>query len=214
MIHAYNELYLSDAMQNLGEAMEFASLGCHYSLDEFWDMFALSDFAVQFASGAPNVVSGISGTELALKVLLKAGVTPPTMQALVVYEATPEFWCGWILAYYQWHSGRSFSDIHSWLSMRELEERYNTLHEATEEKCFTVMNVIAKTHFHSTILQRKRRNLKMTQAELAEKAGINLRTLQQYENRSKNINRAAGETLLALARTLGCRMEDLLEYGD
>jgi DNA-binding Xre family transcriptional regulator len=42
---------------------------------------------------------------------------------------------------------------------------------------------------------------------------VNLRTIQQYETRSKDINKAAGKTLLSLARALSCRIEDLLEYG-
>ena len=41
---------------------------------------------------------------------------------------------------------------------------------------------------------------------------MNLHTLQQYEIRAKNISKAAGITLLALARALGCGVEDLLEY--
>lgn len=41
---------------------------------------------------------------------------------------------------------------------------------------------------------------------------MNLRTLQQYEIRAKDINKAAGATLLSLSRALGCRVEDLLEY--
>ena len=53
-----------------------------------------------------------------------------------------------------------------------------------------------------------------SQRELAEKVGVNLRTLQQYEIRAKDINKAAGATLLALAKVLGCRMEDLLEYDN
>ena len=57
---------------------------------------------------------------------------------------------------------------------------------------------------------RKRRGI--TQKELAEKSGVNLRTLQEYDNRAMDINRATGGTLTALSRALGCQMEDLLEY--
>ena len=59
---------------------------------------------------------------------------------------------------------------------------------------------------------RKKQNL--SQEQLAEKVGVNLRTLQQYEIRAKDINKAAGVTLLALAKVLGCRVEDLLEYDN
>ena len=62
---------------------------------------------------------------------------------------------------------------------------------------------------HSYDMIRESREL--TQKELSEKAGVNLRTLQQYEIRAKNINRAAASTLMALSKTLGCRIEDLLE---
>ena len=48
--------------------------------------------------------------------------------------------------------------------------------------------------------------------ELAEKSGVNLRTLQEYDNRAMDINRATGSTLTALSRALGCQVEDLLQY--
>ena len=47
---------------------------------------------------------------------------------------------------------------------------------------------------------------------LAEKSGVSLRMIQQYEQRAKDINRASGTNLFALARTLGCNMEDLMEF--
>lgn len=53
-----------------------------------------------------------------------------------------------------------------------------------------------------------------TQRELSEKSGVNLRTIQQYERRSRDINKAAGATLRALSIALSCRIEDLLEYHD
>lgn len=48
--------------------------------------------------------------------------------------------------------------------------------------------------------------------ELAEKVGVNLRTLPKYKIRAKDINIAAGVNLLALAKALDSRVEDLLEY--
>ena len=48
--------------------------------------------------------------------------------------------------------------------------------------------------------------------ELAGRSGVKLRTIQQYEMRAKNINKAAAETLQQLAQVLLCSIEDLLEY--
>lgn len=56
---------------------------------------------------------------------------------------------------------------------------------------------------------RKGRN--MTQVQLAESSGVNLRTLQDYEQGSKDINKVAGITLYKLAQALECKIEDLLE---
>ena len=52
----------------------------------------------------------------------------------------------------------------------------------------------------------------LSQVALAEKSGVSLRAIQQYEQRCKDINHGQGASLYRLAQTLGCRIEDLLEY--
>lgn len=51
----------------------------------------------------------------------------------------------------------------------------------------------------------------MSQSKLAEVSGVNLRTLQYYEQGYKDINKAQGITLLKLSQALECTIEDLLE---
>ena len=60
-------------------------------------------------------------------------------------------------------------------------------------------------------LQILRKNCGLSQKSLSEKSGVNLRTLQQYEIRAKDLNKAAVETLLALATVIGCSITDLME---
>ena len=50
-----------------------------------------------------------------------------------------------------------------------------------------------------------------SQAQLAQLSGVPLRTIQQYEQRQKDINKAQTKTLFQLARTLKCDMEHLIE---
>ena len=50
-----------------------------------------------------------------------------------------------------------------------------------------------------------------TQAELAKRSGVSLRSIQMYEQRNKDTNKASAETLLRLSKVLGCTMEDLME---
>lgn len=212
MIRAYAEQYLSDAMQNLGEAFDYAVNACKVEMTEFMELFIASGYAEAFGNGAPKFVSGLSGTELVMSMLEKTGIRQTFPDPINGLDRSPEYWCGWILAYYQWHTGRTFKNIAEYLSMAELLKLYPTLHEAAEDKFVDTVNAIISRKCVSTRLQLQRKKCGYSQRVLAEKSGIKLRTIQQYEMRAKEINKAAVSTLIALAATLGCRIEDLLEY--
>ena len=130
--------------------------------------------------------------------------------ALVRYDADASYWCGYMAAYYQWRRNLPFGEIFhavpyaTWLVM------YPALHTASEEKLAEVLDGELLRLRTRTRLQEYRRHLKMSQKELAEASGVNLRTLQQYENGDKEIGRAAAESVIALAQVLHCRPERLL----
>lgn len=212
MTHAYDTEYLDDAMRNLGEAVDYAVNACRLKADDFMGMFIVSSLAVQFEKGVPRVISGMSGTELVWETLQQSGVRKKMPEPQIDYEYSPAYWCGWILAYYQWYTGRSFKDILSCISMEEIEKLYPALHESPEDKFIDVVNRRISNRKFPTKLQTLRKTAGYSQRELSERSGVNLRTLQQYESRAKDMNKAAGRILSALARTLGCSMEDLLEY--
>ena len=212
MIHAYSENYLDDAMRNLGEAFDFAHTVCRLDLDSFFAMFINSGIADLFGNGHPKYVAGLSGTELAMEVMRKSGLNPDGLQAQVEYDYSPEYWTGWALAYFQWFTKRPFKNIAECVTLAEILQLYPTLHEASEEKFVETLNCLIHNKNLPTRLQKRRKDAGLTQKELAERSGVKLRTIQQYEMRAKNINKAAAETLLQLAQTLYCSMEDLLEY--
>ncbi len=134
MIHAFDEKYLDDAMRNLGEAFDFARNVCQVELDDFFAMMISSGAAAQFERGNPQYVSGMSGTELAMEVLRKSGIPHDDAEPQTEYSCSPEYWTGWIIAYFQWHTGRTFQSIREVLSMREVLRLYPTLHEASEDR--------------------------------------------------------------------------------
>ena len=49
------------------------------------------------------------------------------------------------------------------------------------------------------------------QSELAKESGVPLRSIQMYEQRNNNIDKAQAQTVYKLSRVLGCNIEDLLE---
>lgn len=59
-------------------------------------------------------------------------------------------------------------------------------------------------------LKRIRLEKNITQDKLSEISGVSVRMIQHYEQGSKDINKVQGITLRALAKALGCNMEDLL----
>lgn len=213
MTRAYDERYLDDAMRNLGEAFDYATNSCDIELDDFLDMFIAGGLAEQFGSGVPKYVSGMSGIELVWETIGHFGKAQTLPEVEVDYGYSPEYWCGWILAYYQWYTGRGFKNIRQHISMREILKLYSTLHEAAEEKFVDTVNRMIRRSNPPTQLQTLRKAAGYSQKMLAEKSGVTLRMIQQYEQRAKDINKATGTNLIALAQTLGCRVEDLMEHS-
>lgn len=62
-----------------------------------------------------------------------------------------------------------------------------------------------------TKLKSKRVEVGMSQSQLAEKAGLNVRTLQHYEQASKPFDHARIDTIMKVCIALGCKIEDILE---
>lgn len=59
-------------------------------------------------------------------------------------------------------------------------------------------------------LKHYRERARLTQAQLAERAGVSVRTLQDYEQDRKPLEGARAITVLQLAAALGCTVEDLI----
>ena len=60
-------------------------------------------------------------------------------------------------------------------------------------------------------LQEYRKRICLSQREFAEKADVPLRTIQQYEQKQKNINHARVDYVIRLAQALYCRPDDQME---
>ena len=207
---AYNEIYLYDAMKNLGEAFDYVVNSCNKSADEFVTKFIVSGVADNYEKGNPKYVSGMSGTELVMDVFELTGEEFSFPSAQTEYECSSEYWVGWSLAFYQWKTGKSFREIFKHITMTDLLKLYPTLHEASEEKFVDTLSFMIERHGYISKLQQQRKVCGYSQRELAEKSGVNIRTLQQYEIGSKDIGKAAVQVVLAMANVLGCKVEDLV----
>lgn len=205
MIHAYNEIYLDDAMCTLAELFSYVR-GAR-QVDELFQQFVMSGIAHQFGKGNPrylNMPSQVLFNEI-------MGDSMPLIYPRGLGRSK-EYWCGYVLAYYQWYTGLSFERIGTYLAPSRILDMYHPLHEADISKFVDVANSIVLKK--ETNLARYRKNAYLSQIQLSRYSEVSLRSIQLYEQRQLSINTAPANKLLRLSRVLGCSIEDLLEVEE
>ena len=89
----------------------------------------------------------------------------------------------------------------------------DALHEADIRKFAEAADKVIQENLREseTNLKRIRRANGLSQKQLAEVSGVALRMIRLYEQRQNDINKARAYTLRALAKSLNCQLEDLME---
>ena len=210
MTNAYNELFLDDAMDTLGGAVEYAVLQCGLSGQEFLDLFVISGIAQEFGKGNVLYVSGKSGIELAQDIFNLCGKKIPENDEIQNINYPPEYWIGWILAYYQWSCGMTFKAILKVLTYDMLYDMYGVFHEADPEKAVRKFNDIMEAR-KETNLARIRKMRGFSQSELAKAAGVSIRFIQLHEQKKQNIRNAQYNLLSSIAEVLNCDVDELMD---
>lgn len=211
MTRAYQEIYLSKAQSVLGDAFDYAVNICNISGHDFVKLFVASSVSKRMENGEPAYLAGKSGIEITREIVAETKGQELLVEPQEHFGRSREYWIGWAVAYYQWHSVRQYSDIFEVVSFDDLQKMYYTLHEADITKFADIMDSQMREYFSETNLKRIRITYGFTQSELAERSGVSLRSIQMYEQRNKNINKASADTMYRLAKALGCTMEDLIE---
>ncbi|MCR5839335.1 MAG: helix-turn-helix transcriptional regulator [Kiritimatiellae bacterium] len=210
-MHAYPETLLPDARAQLADASDYAVVDLDVPIDEFFALFAAGEWSRRIERGDRATILGISGIELAQRVL-SAKVSSATFRAArESIRRTTAYWTGWILSFYQWSSNRRFAEILNALPASTVQRMYGVYHEAPEERFAATANEILRERNPETRLKQIRSAYGCSQASLAEMSGVGLRSIQMYEQRRKDINRAEAGSLLRISRALGCEIEDIME---
>ncbi len=211
MMHAYDKIYLDRARVVLARMLDFAVHDLGYRINEFFELFIQSGVAKRFEQGDYTVLTGKSGVEVAYEVLEKSGTTVERVKPQYVQERSEEYWTGWALAYYQWQTSLSFEEITRFVPIHYVQRLYSPYHEMDIQHFVDRVNELYHEARPYTNLKLKRRQAGLSQKELAQMSGIPLRTIQQYEQRQKDINKAQVEYLIKLSKTLCCEVECLVE---
>ena len=208
MIHAYDKNYLSKAQNNLASMFDFAVYDLEEELSDFYQKFLMSKICPQFERGESTVIVGKSGVELALEIM---GDESLASKYRPTADRTPEYWCGWVLAYFQWYTNLSFREIENYIPISEVLAMYSPYHEMDISQFCDKMIELYNKRKNNTNLKKLRLDAGLSQSELSEISDIPVRTIQQYEQNQKNINAAKAETVVKLAKALNTSVEKLME---
>ncbi len=211
MTNAYQEIYVSKAQSVLGDAFDYAINTCGIKGEDFIKMFVVSEISTSMENGEPKYLAGKSGIEIVREIVYETMGKEIKEEPQDRFSRSSEYWAGWAIAYYQWWSSRKYADIFKVITYNDLQAMYHTLHEADITKFVDVVDERVKAVYTETNLKRIRTAYGCSQSELAKMSGVSLRSIQMYEQRNKDINNASASTLNAIAKVLGCTIEDLLE---
>jgi DNA-binding transcriptional regulator YiaG len=214
MIHAYDKVYLDKARSALGRMLDFAVYELNYEISDFFSLFLSSGVAKRFEQGDFAVLVGMSGVELAYEVLEQSGISVQRRKPKYAVDRSEEYWVGWALAYYQWETALSFEEITKYVPIREIQALYTPYHEMDIRQFVDRMNQLYRVAKPETNLKLIRQRAGLSQRQLSELSSVPVRTIQQYEQRQKSINKAQAEYLVMLAQALCCEVGDLLEKVD
>lgn len=211
MIYAYDKIYLNRVQFVMASMFDYATHELGYRIQEFWTSFVNSPVAKRIETGDSSTIAGHSGVELALEVVSTHDELECFPEQIPREERSHEYWLGWAVAYYQWMTGASFQRIGSEVTVDILIELYHPYHEMDITQFVDKVNEIRASQRLRTYLQYYRKLCGLTQSELAEITEIPLKTIQKYESREKNINKASAENIIKLSRALNCNPADIME---
>lgn len=239
MTRAYDEILLERAADTLGRMFDYSVYSLHYDITAIMDVFIASGAADSFERGDIRVIAGMSGIELAYEILEKSGLSFQRTQPRYTKGLSAEYWCGRALARIQWGSCLPFHQIMRSFSPSAFCSDYgkkrfafldslpldlnadertakitsfgrNFVEETASDFIASHAGSAGASNIGETPLKRMRIKNGLSQSGLARASGIPLRTIQQYEQRQKDIGKARAEYLIALSRALNCEPSQLL----
>ena len=211
MMHAYDEIYLGKARTTLACMFDYAVNTCQVDIGLFYDIFLKSDYSELFECGDSSTIAGKSGIELAYEVMKTYDEDFEFFAPIYSESRSSEYWLGYYLAYYQWVRNISFERITDRIEITDIQLMYKKYHEMDVMAFVEALDVMRTDANQMSRVKEYRLRLGLSQKQLSERANIPLRTLQQYEQKQKNINNAKAEYVINLSKALYCKADDILE---
>lgn len=237
-IYNDNNFLVNKACISVGKMLDHAVYSLHQNADTFFDLFITSGLAAKIEQTDISIITGISGIELSYEVMNRCGIPFDRVTPRHTTGLSKEFYAAHALAHIQYDTGIPYEELLHLISVSDIIRLYDSYHSKAVSLLPWQMSdtdrakAIGKikdsfadelaSAFESvgiyTFQMKKETHLKeirlrngFSQSRLAAASGIPVRTIQQYEQRQKDINKAAAESILKLAAVLNCEPSALLE---
>ena len=208
MIQEYKKMQISKNSGIIGDLFDFLVNECKIDSNKVVEFFLKSKVCKKIENKEYNYLIGKSGIELGLEILEEFDIEVENYST-ISFVRSQEYWCGWAISYFHHINDVKYSKIFEIVTFDDLLRMYPTLHEADITKFIEVLDKINKKK--PSNLKKIRINHGCSQRELSEMSGVSLRSIQMYEQKRKDINKAQVEAVYKLAKALGCNIEDILE---
>lgn len=234
-----NIFLVNKACISVGKMLDHAVYSLHQNADTFFALFITSGLAAKLQKADISIISGNSGIELSYEVMKRCGISYERTTPRHTTGLSKEFYAAHALAHIQYDTGIPYDELIHIISVSDIIRLYDNYHsravsllpwqmsdsdraEAIEEikSGFTdeLRNAFEAAGLNSlhikkeTHLKEMRLRNGLSQSRLAAASGIPVRTIQQYEQRRKDINKASADSIIRLAYVLNCEPSSLLEY--
>ena len=205
MTHAYQEMYLNNAQALLGDAFDYAINACGIAGDSFMELFSVSSVSNRIENGEAAYIMGKSGIEAAVDVLVETTGKASTAKPKVNFNRSRDIGSA---GPSPTTSGSPAGSSAIFLRSSRLKicsgcMRLST--KRTSAKFADIADAKVCEYFADTNLKRIRTLYGCTQAELARRSNVSLRSIQMYEQRNKDINKASAKLFSALRKSSAAR---------
>ncbi len=222
---AYNINYLENVQSNIGAMLDVGVNTLEFGMRDFYNMFLSSDMSNRLNRGDCYTICTLGGVELAEYVVcyamnnskyihVRKASDPAYNQQLsdaIINVNSPEYWTGKVLVGYAHEKNISYDELDRLIPIEDIYGVYNDFKDADKLMINIRLDDMMKVATKNSKIKVRRELMGLSQAELADRSGVPVRTLQQYEQKRKNINNAKVTYVVNLAIALRCDVRDLME---
>ena len=222
---AYNVNYLSHVQSNVGAMLDCGVNTLEFGMRDFYNMFLSCEVSDRLNRGDSYTVCTLGGVELAEYIVCQAmnnskyihvrkASDPAYNQQLsdaIINVNSAEYWTGKVLVSYAREKNLSYDELDRLIPIEKIYELHHDYKDADDLMINIKLDEMMKESSKTSKIKARREMMGISQAELAKRADISVRTLQQYEQKRKNINNAAAISLVNLSNVLHCDVRDLME---